>query len=340
MPSIQKISEVYFNACIFEALLLGIYFAVFVVALATIYNSPKRAGQPRWAMSLVTITLFVLVTADMGAFWAYVGRAFIAHGETAESIGAALDEYPVWFLTTKSYSDTSALLADSVLIWRTWVIWGKSWKITVVPVICTMLTLAFSIISTYETVTATTFGVLRINFVTGLYAATLVTTIFCTGAIIYRVVQVGGLRPYRGLIEILIESSALYCVATIFALVSYLHSALVYEYAFTFWIPVTGIAPTLVIARVAAGHARPNEIWMSDRDSGAASNMVPLSHIKFGASGRQRSAHEIGTVVSSHAGTESTLATGVYGQGGSMGSVLSAKPGNLDEEYYKPGNAV
>ncbi|KAF8070011.1 hypothetical protein FPV67DRAFT_996341 [Lyophyllum atratum] len=337
MPfAINRVNEVYFNACILEALLRGIHFAIFTIALAAICTSPKRTGPSRWTLCLVVIALFLLATADLGALWAYVRRAFIAHGETSEAIAAALNEYPNWFLAMKSYSDASAVLADSVLIWRTWVIWGKSWKVTVIPVICTMLTIAFCVITTYQSITTKTFGLLHVDFVTGLYSATLVTTVFCTGAIIYRAVKVGGLRSYRSIIEILVEASVLYCFATIFALVAYIHNSTVYEYAFTFWIPMTGIAPTLVIARVAAGHARPDETWTVNHASTVSNVSFSVRVPPLNRPSCEASAHEL-TVSGSYAGGALDTRTFFYSP---EASTFSTKPETLGKELCKSDQAV
>ncbi|KAG6902509.1 hypothetical protein C0995_015701 [Termitomyces sp. Mi166 len=211
-------------------------------------------------------------TIHHATYWAYVRRAFISHGKTAQSIADALNEYPVWFTGTTSVSDANAVLADCVIIWRTWIVWGRSWKVATVPTICTLLTTAFSIIAIYETVTGTTFGVVGVDYATALYSTSLVTTLYCTAAIVYRVVLVGRhsgvgyrLRSYRGVIEILVESSVLYFIATLFALVAYVCSGPASEFASAFWTSITGIAPTLVIARVAGGESRPNNTWNETR---------------------------------------------------------------------------
>lgn len=106
--------------------------------------------------------------------------------------------------------------------------------------------LAFSIIAIYSTVTSTTFGAVGVDYATALYSTSLVTTLFCTGAIVYRILQIGTqskrgtrLHTYRSIIEILIESSALYCIATLFALVAYIRSGPASEYASAFWTSVT-----------------------------------------------------------------------------------------------------
>ncbi|KAG7443910.1 uncharacterized protein BT62DRAFT_1008587 [Guyanagaster necrorhizus] len=77
-------------------------------------------------------------------------------------------------------------------------------------------------------------------------AMTLGTNILCTGLIVGRIIYaarghrgiMGGIRTYRGIIEILGNG---------------------YIYAQKLAYPITGIAPTLIIARVASGQARPVE---------------------------------------------------------------------------------
>ena len=106
--------------------------------------------------------------------------------------------------------------------------------------------LAFSIIAIYQTVTSTSFGAVGVDYATALYSTSLATTLYCTGVIVFRVVQIGrrspagpGLRSYRGVIEILVESSALYCIATLFALIAYIRSGPASEFASAFWTSIT-----------------------------------------------------------------------------------------------------
>ncbi|KAL0062644.1 hypothetical protein AAF712_010481 [Marasmius tenuissimus] len=282
---VKEIREAYFNACNFESLMRGVHIAVVVSALSKIcafdlvlspvslsslafnvvaVDAGKKSGPRRHITAFLIIFLFVLSTIHNAAFWAYVRRAFIAHGETAQSTASALNDYPTWFTGITSVSDANAVLADCIIIWRTWVVWGQSWRVIVLPIISTMLMTAFSIIAIYQTVTSTTFGAVGVDYATALYASTLATTIFCTVAIVYKVVKIGGsanLRTYRGVVEVLVESSVLYCIATLFALIAYVKSGPASEFASAFWTSVTGIAPTLLVARVASGEARPGGAW-------------------------------------------------------------------------------
>ncbi|KAG6809013.1 hypothetical protein H0H92_001975 [Tricholoma furcatifolium] len=252
----KEINQAYFNAVIFEALMRGIHFAVYIFALNKIWSGPRRGGQSRVGMTIVITILFILATADLGAYWAYVRRAFIAYGDTADTIAAALNEYPMWFTAMISFSDANAAVADAVI-----------------------------------TVTNTTFGVLGVDYATALYSTTLATTIFCTGAIVYRVVAIGGFRSYSSIIEILVESALLYCIATLFALIAYITSGPASEYSSAFWTACTGIAPTLVVARAAAGQAAPKQKWPWDSqpDRTQSSEGALISLPRFSRATRDRS---------------------------------------------------
>ncbi|RDB16677.1 hypothetical protein Hypma_002519 [Hypsizygus marmoreus] len=285
--NVEEINNAYFNASNFESLMRGIHFTVFLMALSNIFTGPQRGTHSRRVMTLLIVVMFVLSTVHNAAFWAYVHRAFITHGQTSQSVADALNEYPVWFTGVTGVSDANAVLADCIIIWRCWIVWGQNWWITVIPIICTMLTTAFSIIAIYSTVTSTTFGAVGVDYATALYSTSLATTIYCTGMIIYRIVMVGrsqriggGLQAYHNVMEILVESSALYCIATLFALVAYIRSGPASEYASAFWTSVTGIAPTLIVARVASGEARPDESWKESKQG-----THQLSFLRFNGGG-------------------------------------------------------
>ncbi|PBK93534.1 hypothetical protein ARMGADRAFT_884532, partial [Armillaria gallica] len=98
----------------------------------------------------------------------------------------------------------------------------------------------------------------------------LVTTWWCTVLIIYRIVTVaragkeigGGLRAYRHIIEILVESSALYSVFLVLYVIIHTRGTPGMISYFDVLAGIArGIAPTLLVGRVAAGHSRPDDSW-------------------------------------------------------------------------------
>ncbi|KAK0454218.1 uncharacterized protein EV420DRAFT_1765787 [Desarmillaria tabescens] len=79
----------------------------------------------------------------------------------------------------------------------------------------------------------------------------------------------GGLRAYHHVLEILIESSALYSIALILCTAFFACNTISIMYFDVLAAIARGIAPTLIIGRVAAGHAHPDDSWMGSVISGS-----------------------------------------------------------------------
>lgn len=114
------------------------------------------------------------------------------------------------------------------------------------------ITPAFSIVALYRSMKSTSFEGSGVDYATALYSTSLATTVYCTAMILYRlycIVKIQGLGPgpgirtYHGVMEILIESSALYCTATLFALIAYIKGGTPSEFAWVFWTSVTVSLP-------------------------------------------------------------------------------------------------
>ncbi|SJL13682.1 uncharacterized protein ARMOST_17130 [Armillaria ostoyae] len=92
----------------------------------------------------------------------------------------------------------------------------------------------------------------------------LATTLWCTLLIIYRIVDTvarSRLGAYYHVIEILVESSALYAISLILFVAFYARNDATMYYFDVLSAITRGIAPTFLVGRVAAGHARPDESW-------------------------------------------------------------------------------
>ncbi|KAH0584418.1 hypothetical protein H2248_009960 [Termitomyces sp. 'cryptogamus'] len=95
----------------------------------------EHQRQFRLGMTIVMTLLLVLTTADLAVYWAYVRHAFIVNGDSPESIVAALNGNPNWFVATNVFEAPNVLLADCISIWRTFVILGRNWKVIILPII-------------------------------------------------------------------------------------------------------------------------------------------------------------------------------------------------------------
>ncbi len=113
---------------------------------------------------------------------------------------------------------------------------------------------------------------------------TMATTILCTLLIIYRIITVShrgmGIQTFQGIIEIIVESALIYSIMLITYVIliarnsfggQYIDSLaasvrvcfifLLFYISFLMLISLQGISPALIVGRVAAGHARPDESW-------------------------------------------------------------------------------
>ncbi|KAK0482444.1 hypothetical protein IW261DRAFT_1678342 [Armillaria novae-zelandiae] len=106
-------------------------------------------------------------------------------------------------------------------------------------------------------------------------AATLGTNVLCTALIVGRILYVtrrqqgimGAIQTYCGILEILVESAALYSITFVVMMILYPLDSNVFFYPLALSYPVTGIAPTLIVLRVAMGQGHPNESSLETQSS-------------------------------------------------------------------------
>ncbi|KAK0434391.1 uncharacterized protein EV420DRAFT_1282588, partial [Desarmillaria tabescens] len=161
-------------------------------------------------------------------------------------------------------------------IWYCWMVWGRRWSVVLLPIF-----LLVSAIGMYPTFYAgskimeiyyeyfNVFGSMDVFLV--LYISfTLATTLSCTLLIIYRIVTVAGvrrgadgrLRVYRRFIEVLVESSTFYSISLILFLAFSIRDSWELYYFDVIAGIAKGIAPTLLVGRITAGHrAHPDDSW-------------------------------------------------------------------------------
>ncbi|KAK0209508.1 hypothetical protein IW262DRAFT_1468761 [Armillaria fumosa] len=111
-----------------------------------------------------------------------------------------------------------------------------------------------------------------------LYASLIMATLlWCTILIIYCILRVGGaagrIHVYQRVIEMLVESAALYSTMIVVVLVFEAHNEVASRYIESLASAMRGMIPTMLVGRVAAGHARPDDSW---------SESTPRSSIRFG----------------------------------------------------------
>ncbi|SJL04753.1 uncharacterized protein ARMOST_08123 [Armillaria ostoyae] len=254
------------NSRILYSLLTGLYTGIVAVTLWSIFTNKSR---PIGRAMVVVITLLYIVTIiDFALIWTNIHSVFVKYGQNFwTEISFYYSPGVKTIISAGTVSAVGTVLADSTMIWRCWIVWGRQWVIIVLPVLFLLGSIAFKIVGEYQDFTIS--NSYTFDFV--LYASFLLaTTLWCTVLIIYRIVTVsraggeamgGGVRAYLRLIEVLVESSALYLICLLLYVGFYATNSWMGPYFDILAGSARGIAPTLLVGRVAAGHARPDDSW-------------------------------------------------------------------------------
>ncbi|SJL13658.1 uncharacterized protein ARMOST_17105 [Armillaria ostoyae] len=254
------------NSVIFCSLLHGIYTGIIAITLGNMIFMDKSRPTGR-ALTIIIILLYITTTVDFALTWSYAHSVFVDHGQTLWTKYMSY-QTPGMGITIGAASAGAicTVLADSTMVWRCWIVWGRRWQTVLLPVLLLISTIVLKIIAMSRDYTPPDGYVL--GYV--LYSSfTFASTLWCTLFIIYRIVTVArsageagrGLSAYRHVIEVLVESSALYSISLILFVAFYARNDTTMYYFIVLSAFTRGIAPTLLVGRVAAGHARPDDSW-------------------------------------------------------------------------------
>ncbi|KAK0481137.1 hypothetical protein EDD18DRAFT_1363230 [Armillaria luteobubalina] len=296
--------DVAFNNILLDAFYHGIYTGVVAVSLwAVVSRNNFRNDRRSHILVLVILILYILATVGFSYEWADVGLTFITDGESFWTAYNATPSISME-LSTGIMAILSTVVADTTLIWRCWVVWGRSWLIVLIPIACTSLAIASrEIVAYYEAFGSdpspqALFLENIVSWSTLYSSLILATLVWCTVLIIYRIWRVGGaagrLHAYQRVIEMLVESASLYSAMIVVLLVLEACNVEAGKYVEQVTVAMRGIMPTILVGRVAAGHARPDDSW---NDS-----TRPRSTLRFG----NQSTSQTGTEMSGSERDESS----------------------------------
>ncbi|KAJ6612622.1 hypothetical protein B0H10DRAFT_2222970 [Mycena sp. CBHHK59/15] len=239
--------------------------------------------------------MYTLSTVHVACRWVLVKEAFIDHADTPTSTLIYLVQSPLWLTVLAAVTLTvNTLVADCVLIWRCWIVWNQDWKIVLLPLLCTLAGAGLGFRSVAEQAAYVINPNLDrnsfVDFATPYFALSLVTTALATILIITRIVTLteSATRKSRGygcVIEVVVESALLYSVTLIVFLPFLVRASDNDGYPQAILAQMTGMAPTLIVARVSFGLTRPDETWQVPTKSvtlafatGSLRSELPSSH--------------------------------------------------------------
>ncbi|KAF9017322.1 hypothetical protein BDZ89DRAFT_1045188 [Hymenopellis radicata] len=270
VADVQSIISATLHSTILLVFCHGIHTCVFMVALYYIVQSEYPERKRATFAGIITF-LWCANTIIVGINWTVLDQVFITNGTSLEA------EYNFHAgggenLASNIIRTLNVFLADLILIWRCWVLYGGDWKIVAAPSLCLiteLISASFLIIYAFKIGTNHYADQAILGLV--YYSMTVVTNSLCTFLLLFRSIRFSSLlgaslRTYRGIIEVLVESAAMYAAIYIALLIVYAYDFYSpdvtvltrHQYPMVISFSITGIAPTLIIGRVMARQSRPN----------------------------------------------------------------------------------
>jgi hypothetical protein len=212
-----------FTGTLIEILEYGIYLVVFPQCLAVLKRKYHRMSSFTVIYFLATMIMsFILITLHLIVDIIRLYQAFTSR--------MSVEDYPTKFyanvdtglnLTKNATWCSVTLLADMLLIYRTWVVWGHRWWIIVVPLLIFGVDIGMSVWFTWSINRAApgnsvlaSAAIVRSKY---FYVATLVLNVFCTVVIAFKIWGIS--RAVKGVaansrgpsaMSIILESAAIY----------------------------------------------------------------------------------------------------------------------------------
>ncbi|KAJ3557030.1 hypothetical protein NP233_g11841 [Leucocoprinus birnbaumii] len=261
--------DVILNMTVIESLGFGVYSAVFWFTLYLLLLDDRKPKHTplRLKSLIIIIPLYILAIVHLMTRWVVTRLSFIVHGQTADTILDGFLLQPTWchVLSVVSFS-LNTLIADFVTVWRCWMIWNRDWRVSALPILLVLSGTAFCIISAIFQIEPNVLSSSNFNrfaqFSLIYFIFSLASMTISTALMVYRIISVGPStgfhleKGYRKVVEIIVESAALYCIALVIFLPFLVRDDFSSGYSEAVLNSATAIAPTIIAGRVALGVAR------------------------------------------------------------------------------------
>ncbi|KAF7306277.1 hypothetical protein MIND_00418600 [Mycena indigotica] len=299
------------NSTLVELWFHGLYSAIVIVTLGLIYH--HRGTKKIFQATIVAIP-WTCSTIHATLTWWWLANAIDTNeGPNGPGLAFSLSHLPPDLaVVAQTFFALNIFLADCMFIWRCWCVWNRRSIVVLLPVIAAIIgaVLAGILIryqltalraSTPFVVEQTAAKFLKINTI--YFSLSIATSLTTTFLIVLRIVLVqlaaratrrtpgvegsnGQLaaKDFNFIIEILVESAMLYSVTLLTFVVFDLHKSANAIYAQNIQSQMAGLAPLLIILRIAAGQARPQKDW---------EGKLEMSSLKFAGAGNAQSNSEI-----------------------------------------------
>ncbi|KAJ3819758.1 hypothetical protein F5880DRAFT_1509907 [Lentinula raphanica] len=247
-----SLPESYFLSIFCEGIFHGMYTTIFCSAMYLLLQKRRRKGLTNMIMTTLTVFMYIMSTVHL-ALSLRMNLVALFKQKAADGQESLYDDQgsPLYFGQV-AIEVINCVLGDSIVTWRTWVLWARDWKMIYLP--CLLMLGSSGSVMVYEfslsppgqpnfsnttTIWFSIFG--GFSFLTNLYAVVVILiktwlhrrkmSRLCVDVV------VNGPRFYSALFMI-IESGGIYCLAVSSNVVIIVADMLAH---------LTGIYPTIII---------------------------------------------------------------------------------------------
>ncbi|KAI8976301.1 hypothetical protein BD414DRAFT_509665 [Trametes punicea] len=324
------LDKAYLTAIWLETLFYGMNFVLYWTCMSML---TWRRRTPRVNKLLVSIgtLMFAFSTAHVSLGFQRLIEGFIVLRDQPGGPGAFFSDVSIPANVVKVGIHTvNSIIGDSIVVWRCWLVWGRDWKMCILPI---LLIIASAICGFAQTVNFAHAQQLHSAFAHSLqiwngslFSLSLATNVVVTMLISLRVWYMlrmeGGSATFRywRVLVIIIESGMIYSVALVCEITLYFLGSNAFYIVYDPIAQLTAITPTLIIVLAAL------QLTSSDIHSrltrsknvhvfqprGGVGTTVPLDTLQFAPndailSGAQPKSTFLSSIVSSGATESDTV---------------------------------
>ncbi|KAJ3745515.1 hypothetical protein DFH05DRAFT_1542433 [Lentinula detonsa] len=263
-----SLPESYFLSIFCEGIFHGMYTTIFCSAMYLLLQRQRRKGKgiTNIIMTILTVFMYVMSTVHL-ALSLRMNLVALFTQKAADGGETLYDDQgsPLYFGQV-AIEVINCVLGDSIVTWRTWVLWGRDWRVIYLSCLLMLGSSVTGSVMVYEfslsppgqpnfsNVTTVWFSIFGgFSFLTNLYAVVVIALKtwlhrrkmrrLCVDVI------VSGPRYYSALF-LVIESGGIYCVAVILVIIFFVQSSNAVIIVADMLAHLTGIYPTVIIVLV------------------------------------------------------------------------------------------
>jgi len=288
------------NGVILSGVAYGILFVLATQAILLLLK-PSRGKRIAWQLIAYICFLFTLATIGFAGNVKFNQMTYIDDRNIPGGPNAFTAQYYNDWVNILAFASYTVMswAADALVLWRFVVVWNYKYWICVIPILIYLGAVSSSIalLVAMTKPGASFWSQIVVKFSIAYWSLSIslniILTLLISGRLLFvrhRIETSLGThhaQMYSSLVALLVESAALYSVTGLIFIISYARNSPFQNLVLPALGQIQGIAPVLILLRVAQGRAWSQPVLNTNRSTIVAKSTpdpIPLSHIGFGSS--------------------------------------------------------